>query len=655
MRYRARFTAGVAVSFVVALLNGLSLTAFVPLFDALGDKGAVFNIQITENERKIIQRALNNFTDLEFGLRGRIVVSPAPGRIVRADSADILHMIRKKSRYGLSRLDDLHLKTVIRWKLKINASGYSPLKIVYTACLVILPLYLLKMILHLISVRLIVGTGYSAVRDIRRKLYLKAQRLPLTYFYREKTGLLMSRLINDVEIVAAVISSNLRDSITNFFYILTHVFILAYLNVYLLIISFVTVPLILSPVTFFAKKIRKSTTLSQEFLAELNAHLQEAIGGVRVIRSFGMESYETERFRHVNQKLYWRTFKQEFYLRLGPNLVELSSVMVTLGIISLGAYFLDPVNFTGGEFIAFLFTLLFILRPIMQLSGMYGKIIQSITAGNRIFEIMDMEVETEDPRVPVEPSSLHHSIVFENVSFVYPGTDREVLHDINLVVPAGKTVAIVGESGSGKSTLMDLMARFFIPTEGRILIDGHDIQDYRVRDHRSRIGIVTQEIFLFYGTVRENIAYGRPEFADEEIIGAARLAHAHEFIAQMPDGYDTITGSGGFNLSGGQRQRLAISRALLRNPEILILDEATSALDTESERLVQEALERLFQNRTTFVIAHRLSTIEKADIIVVISGGRIVDMGTHEDLISRQGLYARLQEISRSSAPGDTE
>lgn len=654
LHYRARFFTGIGVSFLVAVLNGLSLTAFVPLFDALGDKGALFNIQFSEHERFILQRVVNNFSDIEFGLRGRIEIPTAPQRILKQESGDLLRLLRRKEHFGLNRLDDLHLQTFIRWKLKINASGYSPLKVVFAACLVILPLYILKLLLHLISVRLIAGTGYRAVRDIRERLYRKAQRLPLTYFYREKTGLLMSRLINDVETVAAVISSNLRDAITNFFYILTHIFLLAYLNLDLLAISIVTVPLILSPVTLFSKKIRKSTTMNQELLGDLNAHLQEAIAGVRVIRSFGMEKYETDRFRKVNQKLYWRTFKKEFYLRIGPNLVELTSILVTLGIISLGAFFLDPVNFTGGEFIAFLITLLFILRPIMQLSGMHGKVVQSATVGERIFEIMDMELETVDPEIPCRLEPLRDSIVFEHVNFTYPGTDREVLTDINLTIPAGKTVAIVGESGSGKSTLMDLLARFFSPTSGRILIDGNDIQNFRVNDHRSRIGIVTQEIFLFYGTVKENIAYGRPEYDEKDVERTAKLAHAHDFIKEMPNGYDTLTGASGLNLSGGQRQRVAIARALLRNPEILILDEATSALDTESERLVQEALERLFLNRTTFVIAHRLSTIEKADIIVVISNGRIVDVGTHEDLLSREGLYARLQEISRGAVPGET-
>lgn len=650
MRYRTRFFFGVGVSFIVALLNGLSLSAFVPLFDALGDKNEVFAIQFSDSERRILNYVVANYSVLNFPDQKRPEIPPSPKKIKQQLSKDLLHLIRHRTDFGLGRVDQILLQTVILWKLRINGAGYSPVKIVYTAALIVLPLYILKLILHLWTVRLIAGTGYMAVRDLRKELYRKTQRLPLTFFYKEKTGLIMSRLINDVEVVSAVISSNLRDAITNFFYIVTHVFLLAYLNSTLLLVSAIGVPIMLSPVTLFSRKIRRSTHRSQELLADLNAHLQEAISGVRVIRAFGAEDYEKARFRKVNDRLYWRKFKQEYYLKMGPNMVELTSAMVTLGIIVLGALFLDQTNFTGGEFLAFLVTLLFIIRPVIQLSGMYSKLQQADAAGDRIFEMIDRESEVVDPESPVKKDTLGGEIVFDNVRFTYPEGDTEVIKGISLNVPVGSTVAIVGESGGGKSTLMDLLARFFDVDEGRILINGNDIRDYRIKDHRSRIGIVTQEIFLFHGSIHDNIAYGNPNHTREDVENAARLAHAHEFIQSFPDTYDTILGERGGNLSGGQRQRIAIARALLRDPEILILDEATSALDTESERIVQDALERLFQNRTTFVIAHRLSTIEKADIIVVISEGKIVDQGTHVDLMNREGLYARLQEISRSAA-----
>ncbi len=654
LKYRGRFALGVIVSFFVAVLNGMSLTAFVPLFDALGDRQEYFEIQFTTSERVILQRTVEYVRAHPgfFDENPPVIpdVPAVPGKIDRHLALKYLDSTVKNLDYGLDRIDHLRLKTLIRWKLRINAGGNSPLGIVFIACGIVFPVYAIKLFLLLISVRLIAKTGYMAVRDIRSDLYESAQKLPLTYFYKEKTGLIMSRLINDVEIVAAVISSNLRDAITNFFYIGVNLLILAYLNSTLLLLSVITVPLILSPVTLFTRKVSKATKRSQGLMADLNAHLLESIAGIRVIRSFGMEDYEIERFKNVNHKFFWRMFKQQFYIEAGPNLVELTSALVTVGIIALGGIFVDSSNFTSGEFFAFLVTLLFIIRPIIQLSGMYSKIVQSSAAGERIFEIMDMEPETKDPVVPVSLAPLKKSIIFENVRFTYPGTEKEVIHDISLEVPAGATVALVGESGGGKSTLMDLMARFFDPTSGRILIDQKSIREYRIKDHRSRIGIVQQEIFLFHGTIHENIAYGSREYDHRAVETAARLAYAHDFILEMPQGYYTVIGERGTTLSGGQRQRIAISRALLRNPEILILDEATSSLDTESEQLVQAALERLFKNRTTFVIAHRLSTIEKADLIVVISDGRINDIGTHKELMTRQGLYARLQEIGRTSS-----
>ena len=441
----------------------------------------------------------------------------------------------------------------------------------------------------------------------------------------------------------------MRDSITNFFYLITHLFLLAYLNLELLIVSALTLPLILAPVALFTKKISRSTRKSQELLADLNASLQEDIQGVRVIRSFVMEDQQAERFERVNQRLSWRSFKEQFYLKMGPNLVELSSALMTLAIIALGAAYLDGTNFTIGEFITFLMALMFIIRPIIQLSSMIGKVSQASAAAERIFSIADRRPDISDPPNPRPVPEVKKSIKFDNIHFTYPESEAKVIKGLSMEVPAGSTVALVGQSGGGKSTMMDLLARFFDPDEGSITVDGVDIREFSLAEYRSHIGIVQQDTFLFYGTIRENIAYGSPEHDPAEVEKAARLAHAHDFISELPEGYDTMVGERGVTLSGGQRQRISIARALLHDPEIMILDEATSALDTESERLVQDALERLFKNRTTFVIAHRLSTIEKADIIVVISGGTIEDMGSHHDLMQRSGLYARLQQISREA------
>lgn len=661
MQYKSRFLSGLCIAFLVALLNGLSLTAFIPLFDALGDRSAEFLIQHSKHERKLLQKAvLLHFFKVE--LPEQIVtqsltetdwkkyeIPSVPEKISKEQSHIVLDALKDPPITKFSTIDRLNLITIIKWKLKINEAGFRPFDIILTALLIVFPLYLARMIFHLVSIRLIAGTGYMAIRDLRRELYQKLHQLPLYHFYREKTGYLMSRMIHDVELVAAVVSSNMRDSITNIFFLITHVLILIYLNYKLLFISILTVPLILSPVSLFSRKINSSTRRSQDLLAELSGVLQEDISGVRTVRSFAVEKWMNDRFSAKNQRYTWRSFKELFYIRMGPNLVELTSSLVTVGIIGLGAFFIDGVNFSGGEFFAFLLTLLFIIRPIIQLSSMFAKVAQAEAAGERIFELLDSDSDVTDPKNPISKQRMKQGIEFSNVTFVYPKTDKKVLQNVNFKVKAGQTVALVGESGAGKSTLMDLMSRFFDATEGEIRIDGNDIRNFSVHDHRSRIGIVQQENFLFHGTIQANICYGRPNFTVKDAERAARLANAHDFIERFPEGYNTIVGERGVMLSGGQRQRISIARALLYDPEILILDEATSALDTESEQLVQRALSRLFKNRTTFVIAHRLSTIEKADLILVVSAGTIVDQGTHAELLSREGLYARLQQISREA------
>lgn len=608
--YKNRFALGILLALLTALLNGVSLTAMIPLFDSLGaDKNTRFHLELTLPE-KIIQ-----FKQYTFG---------------------------EKSLDGLERLKSL----IIDIKLKINevTKDMEPQEVVWSACVIVLPIYLLKMVFYLLSVYCLATAGYRAVRDIRQELFDKVQRLPLTYFYKEKTGLIMSRVINDAEIVSAVISSNFRDATINFFYVVTHLLILIYLNTELLLTAIFIVPVVIFPVTLFSKKISKSTEKSQERMADLNGHIQEIISGVRVIRTFVTEKFEEDKFKDINQKVYRRIFKGQFYLQMAPSLVELTSSIVVLGFFALGASLIYSGKFTQGEFMAFLLTLLFLLRPLTQLSQMVGKVTQANTAGKRIFELIDMDTGSEGESGKTELGELKESIYFDHITFTYPGTSTPVLKDIDLKINIGETYAFVGTSGSGKSTLMDLLPRFFDPTNGKILFDGVDIRDLNVKNLRSKIGIVTQDIFLFSGTVADNIAYGVEKCTRRDVIRAARLAHAHDFIKSMEKGYDTYLGVRGLNLSGGQRQRLVIARALLRDPEIMILDEATSALDVESERLVSGALDRLLKNRTTFIIAHRLSTIRKVKNIIVLQDGEIQEMGDHDSLIKQNGIYKKLND-----------
>ncbi|TGL60750.1 ABC transporter ATP-binding protein [Leptospira sarikeiensis] len=620
VRYKYRFSLGIAFALLTAVLNAVSLTSIIPLFDTMAaDPNVRFQFEFTEAEQEIITKEESN---LEIRLN--------PVERAKKVLIDVKRWSNGRTKY------------------------MEPKEVVWAVCLLILPLYGLKLLTYLASVYCLATAGYWAVRDIRQELFEKNQMLPLTFFFKEKTGLLMSRIINDVEVVAAVISSNFRDATINFFYVITHLLVLLYLNTELLLIACGTVPLIILPVTLFTKKITRSTERFQEKLADLNANLQEMISGIKVIRVFNTENYEKEKFRKINQNVYRRNFKGQYYLQIAPSLVELTSSLVALGFFALGARYILAGNvgspFTVGQFMVFLLTLLFLLRPLTQLSQMVGKISQAIIAGRRIFEIIDLETEDHSEEEKIQVHKVSDSIQFKGINFAYPGTTAEVLKDINLNVKVGETIAIVGASGCGKSTLMDLIPRFFDPSIGSIEFDGQNIKDFSLSNLRKKIGIVTQDIFLFHGKVADNIAYGKPGATRKDVIRAARLAHAHDFIKKMDNGYDSILGVRGLNLSGGQRQRLVIARALLRDPEIMILDEATSALDAESERLVSDAFRRLFANRTTFVIAHRLSTIKDIPRILVMDNGRIVEEGNHISLMEKNGLYRKLTDNQYAGA-----
>lgn len=616
--YRNRFLLGIVFAFLTALLNGISLSALIPLFDSLGtEMSNHFQFELTLPEKTIL------YQEILFG-------------------EEMLDGLERAKRY------------LISFKLQFNyyTKDFHPRDVVLFVCFAIFPLYLLKLVTYLASVYCLATAGYWAVRDLRQDLFNKVQRLPLTYFYKEKTGLIMSRIINDAEIVSAVISSNFRDAVINLFYVITHLFILVYLNSELLMWALGAIPVVILPVTLFTRKISRSTERFQEKLADLNAHIQEFISGIKVIRIFRGEEFEKNKFIEINQKVFRRTFKGQFYLQLAPSLVELTSSLVVLGFFALGAKYIFSGKFTQGEFMAFLLTLLFLLRPLTQLSQMVGKVAQASSAGKRIFELIDRDSELPVSENQQEFKGLKDSIEFRDIQFMYPGTTIEVLKNLNLKINKGETIAFVGSSGSGKSTLMDLLPRFFEPNGGEILVDGIPLENFSVASIRRSIGIVTQDIFLFHGTIAENISYGTKVTSRKEIVSAARLANAHDFIQTMEKGYDTVLGVRGLNLSGGQRQRLVIARALLRNPDIMILDEATSALDAESEHMVNRALERLFRNRTTFVIAHRLSTIRNVKKIVVLDQGMVKEIGDHDSLIAKDGIYKKLYDSQFAETEG---
>jgi len=411
-----------------------------------------------------------------------------------------------------------------------------------------------------------------------------------------------------------------------------------------------TVAVVVIPLSFFTtvrmgQRLRGLATRGQEKIGDMASALQETLAGIRIVKAFGRENSEAMRFRDSNKAFLRATMKATQVSSLASSHMEVIGVLGVAGIIWYGGYLVIQGTMTPGAFFSFLAAMFMAYTPIRRLAGANNTIQQALSAAERVFQVLDLEDEQDRDGGRKELSPLTRSLEFRGVTFRYEGSDASALRGIDLSVQAGEVLALVGSSGSGKTTLASLVPRFYDPTEGAILIDGQDIRHCTLRSLRKQIGIVSQDTVLFDETVKNNIAYGRAEATEDEVVEAAKLAYAHEFIERLPDGYNTVIGENGVKLSGGERQRLAIARAILRDPPILILDEATSSLDSESERIVQLAFSNLMKNRTTLVIAHRLSTVQSADRIVVLDQGRIVDSGTHEELLQRAGLYKRLHAI----------
>ncbi|MGK7346417.1 MAG: lipid A export permease/ATP-binding protein MsbA [Candidatus Nitrospinota bacterium M3_3B_026] len=491
--------------------------------------------------------------------------------------------------------------------------------------------------------------GQLAVRDIRDDLYTRLQRLSLRFYSTRKTGALMSRITNDVnqiqDAVSIVVYDLLRESLT----MLALLGVVFYRDWKLALAAVFVLPFSGILITRMGRLLRGVSRRSQEAMAELNSMLSETFTGIRVVQAFGMEGYEIERFKKKNQD-YVDTIKQAIKINeLSSPLLEFIGAFGMAAIIWYGGARVIAGETTVGSFFSFLTALFMLYTPIAKLSRANNKIQQAMAAAERIFSLLDTRSEIVEKKDAAELAPLRDRIEFSSVSFSYePG--KPVLEDINLTTRKGEIAALVGPSGAGKSTLVNLIPRFFDVTGGAILFDGVDIRDVKVDSLRRQIGIVTQDVFLFHDTIAANIAYGRADAKMDEIEKAARDAYAHDFIMETPGGYNTVIGDRGLRLSGGQRQRLSIARAIMKDPAVMILDEATSALDTESEKIVQKALMNLMKGRATFVIAHRLSTILTADIIVVMDKGRIVETGSHGELMKMNGFYKRLFELQFSGA-----
>lgn len=510
--------------------------------------------------------------------------------------------------------------------------------------LILIGVFALQAFFSAVQSYLLSRVGEGVVADLRRTVYRHLLTLSPRFFETRKTGEITSRLTSDISTVQGVVSSALVQIFSQTLTLVGTVIILFVTNWRLSLLMLSIVPVVVLAAFYFGRLLRKVSKEFQDRVADANARAEEAIGGIRVVQAFTAEPLEARTYAD----LIGASFKvalRRARIRAIFNPVVFFAMFTAIGIVLwYGGRLVIAGELTPGQLVAFLVYTFSVAGAVGAFSGLFSQFQEALGASSRIFELLDEKSDLPEPANPLKLGSVRGEVRFQHVSFGY-GERGVVLEDVSLAAQPGEVVALVGPSGAGKSTLISLIPRFYDPTAGRILLDGVDIRDLTLYDLRSNIALVPQETQLFSGTVAENIRYGKPGASDAEVIEAAKAANAHEFITSFPDGYATIVGERGIKLSGGQRQRVAIARALLKNPRILILDEATSSLDSESEALVQEALEVLMQGRTTFVIAHRLSTIRSADKIVVLEAGRIVQQGTHQELLAAGGLYKELYEL----------
>lgn len=493
--------------------------------------------------------------------------------------------------------------------------------------------------------------GQRVIIDVRDVLFRKFQRLPLSYFDRHQTGEIMSYIANDVAALQNALVDRLIELVTESSIFIGSLVMMVMLDWKLSLLTLITVPLVGQAMKVFGRKLKSSGTVIQERLADITATMQESIAAIRVVKSFGREDYEIERFHRQNELNFRAEMKNNQLMSLLTPTVEFLAALAVTVIVWFGGYEVVNGVITAGALVAFLTYAVNLANPVKRISRVYGAIQKAMAGADRVFAIMDLPETIVNRPGAKDLPPVRGEVVFDDVTFAYE-EGNDALSQVSFSAAPGQMIAFVGPSGAGKSTIANLIPRFYEVSSGAIRIDGYDVRDVTMESLRGQIGIVPQETMLFSATVRENIRYGRLDATEEEILQAAKDANAHEFIMALPEGYETKIGERGLNLSGGQRQRIAIARAILKDPRILILDEATSALDTESEKVVQAALDRLMIGRTSFVIAHRLSTVFNADQIYVIEGGRIHENGTHEALLAAGGLYSNLHHIQFSKTSG---
>jgi subfamily B ATP-binding cassette protein MsbA len=499
---------------------------------------------------------------------------------------------------------------------------------------------------------LLAYTGERIVADVRIQLYNHLTGLPVAFYSSRRVGELTSRIASDTSVIQTVTTGSITELLRSGVVLVGGVTIIAITNLRLTLLMLAIIPVVIITAHFYGRYIRRLSTRVQDRLAEANAVVDETLSAIRIVQSFVRESYERSRYASRIRESLDLAIKRAVASGGFIAFIILIVYSSIAAILWFGSRMVLHGEMTAGELIAFVLYTFVVASSIGGMTELFGQFNSAIGATRRVFELLDTTPEIRDPEAPDAFSEVRGAVQLSDLHFVYPDERAtEVLKGVSIAAAPGEIIALVGPSGAGKTTLVSLIPRFFDVTAGAIFIDDHDVRNLRLHDLRAVIGLVPQETILFGGSIRENIAYGKLDASRAEIEAAARAAHAHEFISEFPDAYETVVGERGVKLSGGQRQRIAIARALLKNPAILILDEATSSLDSESERLVQEALDVLMQGRTTFVIAHRLSTVRRADRIVVLDNGIITQQGTHEELLARGGLYRQLYDLQFREAP----
>ncbi|HIP07926.1 MAG TPA: lipid A export permease/ATP-binding protein MsbA [Mariprofundaceae bacterium] len=509
----------------------------------------------------------------------------------------------------------------------------------------IIVLYIIKGTAFYTQAIIMAFIGQRIIYDIRKKIYEHLTGQSLSFFTHRKTGEMLGRITYDVTLLQGAVSTTVTSLMRDVMTIIFLLGVIFYQDWVLALLALIVFPVMVYPIIRFGQKMREASYDGQVSMGHMSSLVEETIGGIRVVKAFGMEKYERKRFKAITKDFMTHQIKALKVQALSFPVMEMVAGLGIAGILLYGGLRVADGEATAGMLMAFIVSLLMLYDPVRRLSRANNEIQQGLAAAERIFDILDAPVVVQDPEHAKPMSPFSQCIEFKGVSLTYPNASKPVLSNINLNIKSGEVVALVGRSGAGKTTLANMVLRFMDPSEGSILIDGCDLRDVTQNDLRLQMSLVTQEIVLFNDTVLSNIAYGHEDIDRNKVIEIAKIANAHEFIEKLENGYDTLVGERGVILSGGQRQRLSLARALLKNAPILVLDEATSSLDTESERLVQQAIDKLMHGRTVLVIAHRLSTIRNADKIVVLDAGKIVQTGSHDELLKQGGIYAELYKL----------